>query len=93
MLTIKCTYGVLTAVKSIKVSYDNELIIECAPTIVGTSGNAVATYNSGVIQPSWTVLDGQQFASIDSLGEITVLGSGQASIQASYNGYSCTKTV
>lgn len=37
-------------------------------TFVGTAGNAVAVYNSSVVQPTWSVVDGQQLVQIDSAG-------------------------
>ena len=48
-ITICCRYGTATAQKTITVSYDNQLTIECATAIVGESGTAIAIYNSEVV--------------------------------------------
>ena len=50
-IEITCTYGEEVAAKVITVSYDNQLTIECADTLTGTSGNAIARYNSTIVSP------------------------------------------
>ena len=62
-------------------------------TFVGTAGNAVAVYNSSVVQPTWSVVDGQQLVQIDSTGQMAFSASGQATIAAAYNGLTCTKQI
>jgi len=44
--------------------------------MIGEVGNAVATYNSSIVQPVWSIDEGSQYAVVDSLGEITILSSG-----------------
>lgn len=61
--------------------------------MTGEVGNAVARYNSTIVQPVWSIQAGQQYATIDALGEIAILDSGSITIKADYNGYSSTKTV
>ena len=77
----------------ITVSYDNQLTIESADTITGTSGNVIARYNSTVVTPIWNITSGNQYATIDSSGEITIISSGNITVSASYNNYSATKNI
>ena len=44
----------LFASKVISISYDNQLTIECADTIEGTSGKAIALYNGEVVNATWS---------------------------------------
>lgn len=92
-IVVLCTYNGMSVEKTIEVTYDNQLTIECASTMTGTIGNAIVTYNSSVVQPVWSIDEGSQYATVDSLGEVTILASGQISLTAQYNGYSCTKHV
>ena len=48
-IEITCTYEDMIATATINISYDNQLTIECADTLTGTSGNAIARYNSTAI--------------------------------------------
>ena len=92
-IIVNCTYGGYSDSKTITISYDNQLAIECAAEISGTSGNAVAMYNSDVVTPTWSITSGNQYATINSNGEITILSSGTIVIQAVYSSYTTTKTV
>ena len=92
-IIIYCEYNNNSATKRINISYDNELAIECAPKIIGESGNAIATYNSSIVQPSWSISSGQSYATIDNSGQISITSSGHVTITATYNNYSCTKTI
>ena len=93
LITIQCTYAGITATRSITVSYDNQLNIECASVLTGTSGNAIALYNGEVVTPTWAVSSGSSYISIDATGAITIIASGQAIIQAAYQNQLATKTI
>ena len=92
-VTITCTYSNLSASKTITVTYDNQLTIECADIMTGTTGNAIARYNSTIVQPQWTITSGTDKATIQSNGEITIISDGSITIEAMYNNYTATKTV
>jgi len=92
-IEITCTYEDSIAVVEINISYDNQLTIECADTITGTSGNAFARYNSTVVTPTWSITSGGAYASIDATGAITITDSGQITLQAVYTTYTTTKTI
>lgn len=96
-ITIQCTYVVdnetLTATKTITVSYDNQLTIECASTLEGISGNAIARYNNEVVTPTWSIVEGSSHATIDSTGAITIRESGTITIRADYRDYRALRTV
>ena len=92
-INVQCTYNGQTATKTINVTYDNELVIECAPKIVGTSGNVVSRYNSSVVQPTWSITSGESYATIDNAGQISIMSSGNVTVNAVYNGYSCSKSI
>ena len=79
--------------KEITVSYDNQLTIEGLDTMVGTSGNVIARYNSSVVSPTWSITSGSSYASIDSSGNITIIGTGTIVVSCSYNNYTTTKTI
>lgn len=87
VITIYCSYDGFSANRTITVSYDNQLTIECSDELYGTSGNAIARYNSNIISPIWSITSGSQFVTINSNGEITITGTGDVTISASYNGY------
>ena len=86
-------YGFYTDSITIEVSYDNQLTIQCANVMTGTSGNCVAVYNSNVISPVWSITTGGAYATIDQSGNITILDSGIIVLQAAYAGYTATKEV
>lgn len=92
-ITIQATYNNIDATKIISVSYDNQLTIECSDTITGTSGNAIARYNSTIVTPTWTITSGNEYATIDSNGSLTITDSGNVTIEAVYNNYTTTKQI
>ena len=92
-VTVAAFYGGCTAFHNITLTYDNQLTIECADTITGISGNAIAKYNSNVVTPTWSITSGNAYATIDSAGEITIISSGNITLSATYNGYTATKEV
>jgi len=92
-IVIQFTYNGNTITKSITISYDNQLIIEGADTITGTSGNVICRYNSTTVNPEWTITSGNGHAIIDNRGNITILESGTIIIQANYHNYTATKQI
>ena len=92
-IVVQTSYKGLNASSNITVSYDNQLTIECADTMTGTSGNAIALYNSGVVNPTWSITSGNEYATIDSSGAITISNSGVITVSASYNNYTATKSI
>lgn len=93
ILVVQASYKESTITKQITISYDNELTIEGADTITGTSGNVIARYNSTIVTPSWGITQGNGLASIDNDGIITITASGTIIIEADYNGYSASKEI
>ena len=71
----------------------NPLTIECPNTITGTSANVIARYNSTIITPTWSITSGNSCASIDNTGAITIIDSGNITIQAIYNDFTTTKDI
>jgi hypothetical protein len=59
----------------------------------GTSGNAIARYNSTVVSPTWSITSGNAYATVSQNGSITITGSGTITLQAVYSGYTTTKTI
>lgn len=56
----------------------------------------VVTYNGEFVSPdqtTFTVTSGGSHASIDSNGTITIISSGTIVLQASYNGYTTSKSI
>ena len=92
-ITIQCVYDNVVAVKTITISYDNQLSIECPYEMSGTNGQAFARYNNDLVTPTWSIIEGGSYATIDSTGAITILGSGIITLQASYGGYTTTRNV
>ena len=92
-ITVQAVYSSFIDTKTITISYDNQLTIESANTISGTSGNVIARYNGEIINPVWTINSGGSYGTINSSGEITIISSGNIEVQASYSGYSTTKTI
>ena len=82
-----------TETKTITISYDNELAIDGASTITGTSGNVIARYNGNVVTPTWVITSGNQYATIDNTGAISIVASGTIIVSATYSGYTTTKTI
>ena len=83
----------ITATASTTVSYDNQLSIEGPDTITGQVGNVVAIYNDAMVSPVWSIVSGGSYATIDALGEVTISSSGSIVVQATYNGYTTTKSM
>lgn len=92
-IVIQAEYGSFTEQKFIEISYDNQLVIYCPDTITGTSGSVVALYNNNECTPVWSITSGNENATINEYGEITIIQSGGITIQAVYNGYTTTKIV
>lgn len=86
-------FGGKTKTKTITVSYDNQLSIECANTLSGTSATVVARYNGTVVSPTWSITSGGTNATIAQDGTLTILNSGNITIEATYNSYTATKDV
>lgn len=92
-IIVQAVYGLDVATKTIEISYDNQLVIECPDNITGESGTAVALYNNSGCVPVWTIPVGSQYATIDQYGVITILASGTITLSAVYNGYTASKRV
>lgn len=93
-ITIQAIAKGLTATKTITISYDNEVTIESADTITGTSGNALAKYNGEYVNNAqWAVVSGSAYGTINALGEITIIDSGTIVISATYEGVTGTKNI
>ena len=92
-ITVTATYNNLTDSKQITVTYRSIMFIQGPDTITGTSGNVVALYNNVPVEALWSITSGNQYATISTTGEITIIGSGQITVQASYTGYTATKNI
>ena len=96
-IVVQAVYKGKTATKTITISYDNQLTIEGADTITGTSGNVIGRFNSTTVNPTWTIVNGNNFATIDNRGNITIVSSGTIEIEAEYvrnnNTYTATKQI
>ena len=96
-IVVQAVYRGKTATKTITISYDNQLTIEGADTITGTSGNVIARFNSTIVNPEWTIVNGNNFAAIDNRGNITIISSGTIEVEAEYtrnnNTYTTTKQI
>ena len=92
-ITIQCMYQGDVVEKTITISYGNQLEIDCLDQLVGTSATVVARMNGLVVSPTWSILSGNEHASIDSNGTLTILDSGSVEIQAEYIGLTATKMV
>lgn len=86
-------YGNYSDSITIQVTYDNQLVIQCPDTITGTSGSCAAMYNNTAVTPTWSITSGNQYATINQNGEITISGSGVVTIQAVYSSYTTTKSI
>lgn len=88
-ITVQATYGNNTDRANIIVTYAQEqLTIQCADTITGTTGNVFAIYNGQVVgDANWSIISGEEHATIDpGSGNIDIISSGQITIQAEYQG-------
>lgn len=96
-IIVQAVYKGKTATKTITISYDNQLTIEGADTITGTSGNVIGRFNSITVNPEWTIVNGNNFATIDNRGNITIVSSGIIEVEAEYvrnnNTYTATKQI
>ena len=92
-ITVQATYNGLTDSKQITVTYVNDLRIEGLSAMTGERGHLVAFYQSSVVTPVWSITSGNQYATIDAAGEITIISSGQITVQATYSGCVATKTI
>lgn len=96
-ITILCEYTydgvVYSDLRTITISYDNQLTIEGSSAMEGTNGNVVARYNGVVVGPVWSITSGGAYASIDQTGAITIMASGEITVSATYSGYTATKTI
>ena len=96
-IVVQAVYRGKTATKTITISYDNQLTIEGADTITGTSGNVIGRFNSIIVNPEWTIVNGNNFATIDNRGNITIVSSGTIEVEAEYvrnnNTYTATKQI
>ena len=92
-IVVQASYMTYSEQKTIQITYDNQLIIQCPDTITGETGSAVALYNNNGCVPVWSITSGSSNATINEYGEITILQSGDITIQAVYNGYTTTKNV
>ena len=92
-IVAQAVYDTYTEQKTIQITYDNQLIIQCPDTITGESGTCVALYNNNGCVPVWSITSGGSNATINEYGEITILQSGEITIQAVYSGYTTTKTI
>lgn len=61
--------------------------------MTGATGTVVARYNGTVVTPTWNLTDGQANATIANDGTITIIQSGNITVQATYNGYTTAKTI
>ena len=93
LITVEADYSTFTDSKQISITFENILKIEGLATMTGTSGNVIALYQSQVVNPTWSIASGNQYATISQSGEITILASGQITVQASYNNAVETKTI
>lgn len=93
LVTISASYRGNTDTKSVSVTFTNQMTIEGADTMSGTSGNVIALYNGSVVNPTWTITSGNQYATIAQSGEITIINSGEITISATYSGMTVTKII
>ena len=86
-------YDTYTATITVLVSYDNQIVIQGADVMTGTSGNVVAVYNGNVVNPTWSITMGGEYATIDQSGNITITATGNIVVSVSYMGYTSTKAI
>lgn len=91
-IIIRATYNNMVAEAMATISYDNQLVISSADTMYGTSGNVIAAYNGAAVTATWTTISATG-GTMDSAGNITITGNGSITVQATYNGYTTTKTI
>lgn len=92
-IAITCQVSGSSVTRVIGVTYGNQLSIEGSETMQGATGNVVSRYNGTVVTPTWSLTDGQANATIANDGTITIIQSGNITVQATYNGYTTTKDI
>lgn len=92
-IVVQAQYKGRTITKTIYITYDNQLVIEAADTITGTSGNVIGRFNGNIVNPEWTLVAGNGIATITDRGLITFTDSGTIEVQADYRGYTETKQI
>lgn len=92
-ITISCTEDGQIKTKTITISYDNQLTIEGSSSMSGTSGTVVARYNGAVVTPTWSITSGNSNATIGNDGAITIIQSGDITVQATYSNYTTTRDI
>lgn len=93
LITISAAYQGNTDTKSVSVTFTNQMTIEGADTMSGVSGNVIALYNGSIVNPTWAITSGSQYATITQSGEITIINSGEITISATYSGMTVTKVI
>lgn len=91
-IVVQAEFRGRTITKTITISYDNQLTIEGADTITGTSGNVIGRFNGAIVNPEWTIVNGNNFATIDNRGNITIISSGTIEVKAEYQRNNSTYT-
>ena len=61
-IIIQCSYNGISTARTILISYDNQLTIEGASSMEGTSGNVICRYNSTTVTPTWSIISGGALA-------------------------------
>jgi hypothetical protein len=92
-ITIAFSSNEGTVTKTLSVSYDNQLDIEGPDSIFGEYGNVVAKFNDTIVTPTWSIVSGGSNATISNDGTITVLDSGDITVQATYSDVTTRKTI
>ena len=93
LITVRAEYGAYADSKSISVTFINPLTIVGLSSMTGEYGNLVALYSGNVVNPVWEITAGNQYATINQDGQITILGTGTVTVQATYSNCVQTKTV
>ena len=68
-----------------KVEVDQLCPTFCNPidyTVNGVLQNVIALYNNSVVNPTWSITSGNQYATINQSGEITIIDSGEITVSA-----------
>lgn len=97
-IIIRATYDNMVTEAMATISYDNQLVICSADTMIGTTGNVLAAYNGAAVAASWTTISASG-GTMDSQGNITITGNGSITVQATYVNavsqrvYTATKTI
>lgn len=76
----------------------NTLSIQCADEVETETFTCIALYNNVALQSgsTWSISSGSQYATIDSVGEVTVLSGANSSlitVSCTYNGISAVKNI